>query len=354
MFPEVAAAPVGKGKGKAGAAEGGTHASAISPLAEGSAPVVRTPLHAVPLAVAEAAAAARVDLSDDGVLIFDVETTGTDKRRDQVIELCVQFGVREGARARTWRFLPQVPISPGAQAVHGISMDDLASCPRFAACADEIAAMFAEAKVLIGYNLSFDIDMVQAEFERLRRAPLDLSGKTIVDPFRLWQQCEPRSLQHAHQRFVGEKFAAAHSAEADVAATGRVLRGMLETFGLVDRDWNGLADVCDPMRATWIGASRHIQWHVDEPGADAAQVVATGVAVFRFGKHMGREVFALAREDAGYLRWLLDKDFPAHVQEICRAALDHRDAAGFHAWLRQRFGGGEAPVATAEREQPTR
>jgi uncharacterized protein (DUF3820 family) len=129
---------------------------------------------------------------------------------------------------------------------------------------------------------------------------------------------------------------------------------MLETFGLVDRDWNGLADVCDPMRATWIGASRHIQWHVDEPGADAAQVVATGVAVFRFGKHMGREVFALAREDAGYLRWLLDKDFPAHVQEICRAALDHRDAAGFHAWLRQRFGGGEAPVATAEREQPTR
>src|SRR5690349_21225889 len=103
---------------------------------------------------------------DDGVIVFDVETTGTDKRHDQVIELCVQYGLdQDGSllRHRTWRFRPSVPIHPGAQAVHGISMADLEDCPPFAACADEIAQVFAEARVIVGYNLAFDIDMVQAE-----------------------------------------------------------------------------------------------------------------------------------------------------------------------------------------------
>ena len=80
-----------------------------------------------------------------------------------------------------------------------------------------------------------------------------------------------------------------------------------------------------------------------------------------FGKHTGRAVHALAREDGGYMRWLLDKDFPSLVQEICRAALDHHrdaDATAFHAWLRSRFGAGDAvgesPVDAAERDQAAR
>ena len=349
------------------AAPAGVPAAPAPILALGSAPLAGPVTEPVTDPVTElrvmADATSRdlsIDLSDDGVLVFDVETTGTDKKRDQVIELCVQFGIgRAGApaRSRTWRFLPQVPISPGAQAVHGISMDDLAACPPFAACADEIAAMFAEAKVLIGYNLMFDMDMIQAEYERLRRPPVDFGGKTIVDPFRLWQQCEPRSLQHAHQRFVGATFEAAHSAEADVAATARVLAGMLTSFGLRDRDWNGIADACDPTRASWIGPSRHVQW------VEAGTEFPVATVVLRFGKHAGRALHQLAREDGGYFRWLLDKDFPSHVVELARAALDHRDTEAFHAWVRTRFGqaggatatGGagapstDAPVVSAER-----
>src|SRR5947208_1127801 len=82
----------------------------------------------------------------------------------------------------------------------------------------EPAAAFAETDVIVGYNIAFDIDMLQAEYTRIGKPLLDLTGKKIVDALRLWQQCEPRSLQHAHQRFVGNGFAAAHSASADVAA----------------------------------------------------------------------------------------------------------------------------------------
>jgi DNA polymerase-3 subunit epsilon len=261
------------------------------------------------------------------IIVFDVETTGTDRQRDQVIELCVQMGLDAGAERMTWRMRPSVPISRGAQEVHGISMDDLAHCPPFGAYADQIRALFARARVLVGYNMSFDIEMLQAEYARLRQPLLALDGKQFVDAYRLWQQCEPRSLQHAHQRFVGDSFEDAHSAGADVAATGRVLRGMIRDFGLMDRDWDAIARVCEPERSAWVGPSRHIRWE-------------QGVVVIGFGKHAGKPVHVLAgSDDRGYLEWILGKDFPRHVHAICRAALE-LGADEFGRWVAQAFAGG--------------
>jgi DNA polymerase-3 subunit epsilon len=258
------------------------------------------------------------------IIVFDVETTGTDKRRDQVIELCVQFGVDPGSPSETWRIKPSVPISPGAQEVHGISMEDLAECPSFTEVADEIRHIFDRAQALVGYNISFDIEMLQAEYARAGQPLLDLSSKEVVDAFRLWQQCEPRSLQDAHRRFVGSEFSAAHSASADVAATGRVLRGMMNHFKL-NGDWSDIALVCEPNRALWIGPSRHIQW-------------ADGKPSIGFGKHQGTPLLQLAHgPDSGYLRWILDKDFPRHVHDICRAAFD-LSPDEFTSWIRRQFG----------------
>jgi DNA polymerase-3 subunit epsilon len=188
------------------------------------------------------------------VIIFDCETTGTDRTHDQIIELCIQRGLTEHeddapCDRRTWRIKPAVAIHPGAQAVHGIKQEDLAGCPTFAEVAAEIAAAFATADVVVGYNIIFDIDMLQAEYARLGHPPLDFTSKKIVDAFRLWQQCEPRSLQHAHQRFVGNAFEAAHTASADVAATGRVLVGMLRTFALDGQDWDEIATKAAPRSA---------------------------------------------------------------------------------------------------------
>jgi DNA polymerase-3 subunit epsilon len=259
------------------------------------------------------------------IIVFDVETTGTDKRSDQVIELCVQRGLDRGAASETWRIRPDVPISPGAQEVHGISMEDLAGCPRFGDCAADIRRVFDRAGVLVGYNLSFDIDMLQAEFRRIGAPPLDLAGKHIVDAFRLWQQCEPRTLQDAHRRFVGDAFEAAHSAEADVAATGRVLLGMVGAFGLEGRTWGRIAAVCEPDRERWIGPSRHIRWSDD------------GAPVLGFGKHSGTSLLDLVADGGGYLRWIMSKDFPEHVRAICAKAVE-LPADEFLSWLGSQFG----------------
>jgi DNA polymerase III subunit epsilon len=294
----------------------------------------RPPAPATPAPAASDAAAPPEAAPAAGprIIVFDCETTGIDFTRDQVIELCVQHGLDDQATSRTWRIKPSVTIHPAAQAVHGITMAELESCPSFAEYADEITLVFANADVIVGYNLSFDIDMLQAEYSRIGRPLLDLSNKKIVDAFRLWQQCEPRSLQHAHRRFVGDEFAAAHSASADVAATGRVLVGMLDHFKLADQDWTQIAQVCDPGRASWVGPSRHLRWENE-------------VIVLGFGKHAGAVLHELASSaDRSFLSWVVTKDFPPHVMEICKAALE-RDGDDLHAWVRQRYG---QPAPTAQ------
>nr|HEX4314324.1 3'-5' exonuclease [Kofleriaceae bacterium] len=279
------------------------------------------------------------------IVVFDCETTGIDFAKDQVIELCIQHGLDASGPSRTWRIRPTVPIAPAAQAVHGISMADLASCPTFGEYADEIVQVFATADVIVGYNISFDIDMLQAEYARIQRPPLDLGTKQIVDAFRLWQQCEPRSLTHAHKRFVGDEFAAAHSASADVAATGRVLVAMMEHFRLADRDWAQIASVCDPGRASWAGPSRHLRWDND-------------VIVIGFGKHLGVALHELAAgPDRSFLRWVIEKDFPPHVGEICRHALD-RSGDELMQWARVHYAPAKpepvpvAPPITAVSDTP--
>ncbi len=249
---------------------------------------------------------------NDTLIVFDVETTGTHIDRDQIIELSAQHGLGPDARSKTWRFKPSVPISPGAQRVHGISMDDLKDCEPFSAYAQQLHGVFEKTDVIVGYNVSFDIGMLQSEFQRAKIPLLDLTDKLIIDPFRLWQRMEPRTLQDAHRRFVGSEFEEAHSANADIEATARVLQAMLKEFKLSGQSWEEVADHCEPERRKWIGTSHHMQWK-------------EGVPVIAFGKHAGTPLHELAAgPDSGYLRWMMTKDFPEHVRRICEGAIQHQ------------------------------
>ena len=252
------------------------------------------------------------------VLVLDVETTGKERATDQIIEMCIRFGLGPDAESRTWRIRPEVPIHPEALGVHGITLEALADCPLFSAVVSEFLPLIVGADVLVGYNVAFDLDMLQAELARAGMPPLNFTGRQIVDVLRLWHHVEPRTLVAAHAKFCGEPLVDAHQAAVDVAATARVLSSMLAAFGLLDKPWPEIATISDPFasRAAWIGPSPHIQW--DESGA----------IVFGFGKYKGQQV---ANADGGFLRWVLAKDFPPHVQKICKVALERRRK--FSEWI---------------------
>jgi DNA polymerase-3 subunit epsilon len=270
------------------------------------------------------------------IVVLDVESTGKERATDQIIEMCIRFGLESDAASRTWRIKPEIPIHPEATGVHGISMTDVADCPLFANLVGEFLPLITEADVIVGYNVAFDLDMLQAELSRAKMPPLDFGGKLVIDVLRLWHHVEPRTLVAAHAKFCGAELVNAHQAEADVAATARVLGSMLAQFGLTDKSWSDIAAIADPFanRSTWIGPSQHIQW--DESGA----------VVFGFGKYKGQQV---AHADAGFLKWVLAKDFPPHVKKICSVALERRRQ--FDDWIATYY---RRPVSkTAETEPQT-
>jgi DNA polymerase-3 subunit epsilon len=256
------------------------------------------------------------------IVVLDVETTGTEKATDQIIELCLRFGLGPDATARTWRLQPEAPIHPEATKVHGITAEMLVGCPRFPAAAEEFLPLITDADMIVGYNVAFDLDMIQAELARAEIPPMALTGKKIVDVLRLWHHVEPRTLTAAHAKFCGETHENAHQASADVTATARVLESMLAAFGLTDKPLTEIASMSDPFanRASWIGPSPHIQWD------------ASGGVIFGFGKYKGQQVSAA---DGGFLRWLLARDFPPHVKKICRVALERRRQ--FTIWIEQYY-----------------
>lgn len=194
------------------------------------------------------------------IVYLDTETTGPDTAKDDVIELgtvhdrvdhAIATGICDAVRGCVWRFKPTVPVTPGALAVHGITDEALAGERTFIEQAGQVATELASADVLVGYNLDFDLQILQGEF---KRAKLDwpVRPETLkIDVFKLWKMLEPRDLRSAHKRFAGGDFDGAHSAVGDANATRRVLVGMLGAHNL-DLTWSDLAIRADPEHARGV------------------------------------------------------------------------------------------------------
>jgi DNA polymerase-3 subunit epsilon len=254
-------------------------------------------------------------------LTFDTETTGTDTSRDQIIEICIQIGFRDEAKIITKRIKPTIPISKEAQAVHGISMEDLKDSPSFKQVGDSLRGYFDQAEVIIGYNVIFDLQIMQAELLRNKLSPISLKGKLIIDPLQIWRKMKPRSLSHAVKEFCGRDHSTAHSAEGDVVATADVYQAMIKSFNLENTPIKELAAMSLPQ--DWIGISNHITWRKQTP-------------VFNFGKGRGQPVWNYLRSESGYFDWMRRQNFPAHVIEICDMAIQNNEA-DFAGWVQENF-----------------
>ena len=145
------------------------------------------------------------------LLFFDIESTGLNIASDSIIELCFVKVMPGGEqRVKTWRVKPwdyerqcQREINPSAQAVHGISAEDLADCPTFYQIIEEVVEWLTGSD-LAGYNSAkFDLPMLAEEIERVRRytdkhPELDLHAMQMVDVQNIFHAMEPRTLKAAY------------------------------------------------------------------------------------------------------------------------------------------------------------
>lgn len=115
---------------------------------------------------------------DKLIVFFDTETTGLmDKslpleERACIVQLAYITAMYDGEMVnivdkKNLFVKPLIPIHPKAQEVHGISDEDVENCPPFKDIAGDFFRAIMEADMVVGHNVKFDIDMVEAEAEKI-------------------------------------------------------------------------------------------------------------------------------------------------------------------------------------------
>ncbi|MEY3370067.1 MAG: hypothetical protein RLZZ361_737 [Cyanobacteriota bacterium] len=158
------------------------------------------------------------------LIFFDIESTGTDTRKNRIIELSSIKITLDGKREIiTKRFNPGIPIAEGATSVHGIKDEDLINEPKFAEKAQEIHDYFLGCD-LAGYNIfTFDIRMLTEEFLQAGLMPLFNNETKIIDGMRIFNKMQPSDLAAAYKFYCNKEMTNTHQAEADTLAALDVL-----------------------------------------------------------------------------------------------------------------------------------
>ncbi len=238
------------------------------------------------------------------VVFFDLETTGADIIKDRIVEIALIRIHPDGSRdSMVRRVNPELPITPGAFAVHGIRDEDVQDSPNFAAIAQQVFDYFQECDVA-GYNvLNFDIPLLAEEFLRVGITP-DFDSCHIIDPQQIFFRMEKRTLSAAVEFYCGKTLQNAHSAEADTQAVIDVLTGQLERY---------------PQLAVNVEHLHQFAFG-PEPLVDYARrlVHKNGEVCYNFGKYQGRAVRDILKADPAYHHWVLEKEFALHTKQKLR------------------------------------
>ena len=124
-------------------------------------------------------------------IVLDTETTGLDPLGgDRLVEVgCIELYNRMPTGQSFHRYInPERDMPAEAFAVHGLSTAFLASKPLFAEVVEEFLAFIADAPLVI-HNASFDISFINAELDRIKRAPI--SRERLVDTLLLARRKHP-------------------------------------------------------------------------------------------------------------------------------------------------------------------
>ena len=165
-------------------------------------------------------------------IVLDTETTGLDPLRgDRLVEIgCVEIFNRMPTGQSFHRYFnPERSMPAEAFAVHGLSDAFLADKPFFHELVDEFLVFIGDSPLVI-HNASFDIGFINAELDRIKRAPIP--RERLVDTLllarrkhpgvsnRLDDLCSRYSIDNSHRTKHGALLDAELLAEVYVDLTG--------------------------------------------------------------------------------------------------------------------------------------
>jgi DNA polymerase-3 subunit epsilon len=249
---------------------------------------------------------------------FDLETTGLNIINDRIIEISILKVHPDGKEEqKTWRVNPGIPIPPSSTLFHGITDEDVSGLPGFASIGHDVARFLAGCD-LAGYNaIKFDLPMLVEEFLRYD-IPFDISNRYLVDVQNIFMKMEPRNLRGALRFYCQKELSDAHSAEADTRATYQILKAQLDRYQ--DSEYTDLeGNVSKPIEND-IKKLHHISSH--HRNADLnGQIIfdEQNREVFNFGKHKGKVVEEVFRDEPSYYDWMMKGEFPLFTKKLITA-----------------------------------
>lgn len=239
------------------------------------------------------------------LVFFDLETTGVDISNDRIVEISIIKLFPDGSEPfkKVRRINPGCHIPEAASAVHHITDKDVASEPSFREIAKSLMKIFDDSDIA-GYNSNkFDLPLLIEEFARCG-LKFELAGRKLIDVQNIFYKKEPRTLSGALRFYCGRDLENAHSAMADTEATLDVLLGQLERYDDLKNDIEYLADFSK------------LNNNVDLAGRIVLD--DEGNAVFNFGKHKGKQVFDVFRDEPSFYNWMMQGTFAKNTKDELR------------------------------------
>lgn len=236
------------------------------------------------------------------IAFLDLETTGINVSNDRIVEFSIlkihPNGKEEWLSSRV---NPEIPIPAKTTAIHGIKDEDVVNSPTFREVAKNLAN-YLEGCDLAGYNaIKFDIPVLAEEFLRAN-IDFNFTKRRYVDVQVIFHKKEQRTLTAAYLFYCKKELQGAHGSKADTAATYEILKSQLDRYQDLENDIEKLADFsCFNSSVDFAG--RII---LDEKG----------VEIFNFGKHKGKPVEAVFKEEPAYYSWMMNGEFPLYTKKI--------------------------------------
>ncbi|MGA3015037.1 MAG: exonuclease domain-containing protein [Bacteroidales bacterium] len=246
---------------------------------------------------------------------FDLETTGIKVTTDRIVEICiVRVAIDNSIKIKTLKINPEMHIPEEVTAIHGITDEDVKDAPKFSEIAHELV-QFLDNCDLAGFNSNhFDIPLLAEEFFRAG-IDFDLKGRRFVDIQNIFHKMEPRNLRAAYKFYCGKDLINAHSAEADTLATYEILVAQLDrykdaeitiksgkTYKPVTNDIKALSEFSIASRN--VDLIGHIVYNPNN------------VEVFNFGKHKGKPVEQVFKDEPSYYDWIMKSEFPLSTKKV--------------------------------------
>ncbi len=234
------------------------------------------------------------------IAFIDLETTGINISIDRIVEIAIVKISSDGSKIVKRKLInPQMPIPAASTEIHGITNEMVKDAPTFKQAANEIK-QFIDNCDLAGYNSNrFDIPMLIEEFLR-SGLEFSVDDKKLLDVQKVFHMMEQRTLSAAYKFYCSKQLENAHSAEVDATATWEILEAQVERYSQIGTTVESI-----------------VKFTGEDDIVDFARrfIKDNGIEIFNFGKHKGKPVTQVLKEEPQYYDWMMKGDFPMNTKQ---------------------------------------